>query len=156
MRWLESRPHGAVIFDGVVSGSQILAYLARTLVETCLRKRYCYDGWAVCQFHLKHLFQVVVRAIGPEFQRRVLWGYRVVALAAAHDDDTLRTVLSDDYVPDVDLDNSQNDYTTGLLFHRQTRQEILWHRWLLSREYARCWQFLMTQPEGEDYLQHFG
>ena len=37
-------------------------------------------------------FQVVVTVIGPEFQRPVLQGYRVVALAADHDEDTLRTV----------------------------------------------------------------
>ena len=89
----ESRPSGAMIFDGVVSGSRILAYLAHALVETCLQKRDYYAGWAACQFHLQKLFQVVVRVIDPEFQRRVLKGYRIVALAAVGDDDTLRTVF---------------------------------------------------------------
>ena len=45
-------------------------------------------------------------AIGPEFQHRMLQGYRVVALAAGRDEDTLRTVTSDDYVPDMDSNNS--------------------------------------------------
>ena len=99
----------------------------------------------------------MVRAVVPKFQRQVLQGYRVVALAAAHDDDTLRTVSSDDHVSDADVesDNSQNDDPTGLLFHWQTRWEILWHRRLSSREYARCCQFLMTQPERERLLAAF-
>ena len=57
--------------------------------------------------------------IHPEFQRQVLDVYHIVALAAVGDDDTLRTVSSNDYVPDMDSDNSQNDYTTRLLFHCQ-------------------------------------
>ena len=136
------------MFGGVVDGSRIVAYLARTFMVTCSHKRDCYARWAACQLHLRKLFRVVKRAINPVFQHRVLNGYRVVALAADGDEDTVRTVSSDDYVPDVDSDNSQNDDTTGLLFHCRDRQEILRHRWLASLEYARCCQFLMTQPEG--------
>ena len=52
---------------------------------------------------------MVVRAIDPHFQNLVLNGFRVVALAAEGDAETVRTVASDDYIPDVELDNSQND-----------------------------------------------
>ena len=55
----------------------------------------------------------------------------------------------------MDLDNSQNDDTTGLLFHRQNRQETLRHRRLSYRECARFCQFLMTQPEGPRLLAAF-
>ena len=61
----------------------------------------------------------------------------------------MRTVLSDDFVPDGDSDNSQADYDSGLLVHRQERQEVHRHRRLASREYALFCRFLETQPEPE-------
>ena len=144
-----------MIYSGVVAGSCILAYLARALVETRPRKRDCYSVWAACKVHPQQLFQVVVISIGPEFQHQMLQGYCVVALAADHDEDTLRTVSSDVYVPNVDSDNSQNDDTTGLLFHQQDRQETLCHCRLSPCEYAWFCQFLMTKPEGPRLLAAF-
>ena len=80
---------------------------------------------------------MVRRVIASVYQHRVLNGFQVVALVADRDEDTVRTVLSHYYVPDVDSDNSQNNVTTGLLFHRRDRQEVRRHRRLASREYAR-------------------
>ena len=81
---------------------------------------------------MHELFLVVRRAIAPVFRHRVLNGWRVVALVADRDEYAVRTVSSDDFVPDVDSDNSQNDDNGGLRFHRQERWEVHRHRWLAS------------------------
>ena len=128
------------MFDGVVAESRILAYLARTFSVTYSQKRDCYIGWADCQHHVHKLFLVVMRAIAPVYQHRVLNGFRVVASVADRDEDTVWTVSFDDYVPDVDSENSQNDDNLGLLFHRRDRQEVLRHWRLALHEYARCCQ----------------
>ena len=116
-RWLGERPLGTLMFDGVVAGSRILPLVARAFLMTCARKRDCYTGWQSCQNHLRSLCQVLVRVIGPEFQNRLLNGYRVVALVAGRDEDTGRSVASDDYIPDVESENSQNDDTIARLTH---------------------------------------
>ena len=85
----------------------------------------------------------------------MLNGWRVVALVADEDEDAVRTVSSDDFVPDGDSDYSQTDYDTCLLVHRQERREVHRHRRLASREYSLFCQFLATQPEGPRLLATF-
>ena len=55
----------------------------------------------------------------------------------------------------MDSDNSQNDDTTGLLFHQRNRREILLHRRLSSHEYVRFCQFLVMQADGPCLLDAF-
>ena len=55
----------------------------------------------------------------------------------------------------MDLDNSQNDNTTGLLFHWREHWEILLHCRLLPCEYALFRQFLVMQADGPRLLDAF-
>ena len=153
--WIDRVPPGDRMFDGVVAGSRILAYLARAFLVTRKRKRDCYTAWADCQRHLRELFQVVVRAISPVFRRRVLNGWRVVEAAAAEDGDAVRTISSDDFSPDGDSDNSQNDYDISMQFRRRDRQEVHRQRRLASREYALFCNWLSGQPGGAQLLATF-
>ena len=154
-RWQGVHPPGLLMFDEVVAGSRILPLVARAFLMTCARKRDCYTVWQSCQNHLRTLCRELVKVVFPEFQNRLLNGYRVVALIAGRDRDTCRSIASDDYIPDIESDNSQNDDTIARLTHRQERREVHHHRRLAAREYSRFSQFVMAQPGGAPLLVAF-
>ena len=147
--WMFHIPPENRMYDEVVARSRILAYLARAFLVTRSRKYDCYSAWADCQRHLQALFSVVVRAISSVYRGRVLNGWRVVELVALEDEDAVRTVSSDDFVPDGDSDNSQADYNAPFQAHRQERREVHRHRRLAAREYALFCRFLEAHPEPE-------
>ena len=84
----------------VVAGLRIVALLARVILVACARKRYCYQGWDVFQDRMRALFLVLLLLIARVYRGRLVNGFRTLHLAAGGDeDDDIRTVSYDTYVP---------------------------------------------------------